>query len=97
MYVVIVEKYHYWIFFILELHSNYRASRSHPDSSRLDCDDDYTCLSGSKNLKHDPVSGKILNNAVHRIILDGDPEESGVYAVNDGKICKSKSFPKQNK
>jgi hypothetical protein len=35
----------------------------------------------------------MLNKAGYRIILDKDPEETGVYAVNDGKICKSKSFP----
>jgi hypothetical protein len=44
------------------------------------------------NLKRDLVSGKTLNRAGYRIILDEDPEEAGVYAVNDGKICKSKSF-----
>ena len=38
-------------------------------------------------------SGKILNKAGYRIILDEDPEESEIFAVNDGKICKSKSFP----
>ena len=47
-----------------------------------------------KNLKHDLLSGKALNKAGYRIIYDKDPEESGVFAVNDdGKICKSKSFP----
>ena len=46
-----------------------------------------------KNLKHDLLSGKGLNKAGYRVIYDEDPEESGVYAVNDGKICKSKSFP----
>ena len=25
--------------------------------------------------------------------MDEDTEESGVYAVEDGKVCKSKSFP----
>jgi hypothetical protein len=44
-------------------------------------------------LKHDLLSGKMLNKAGYRIILDEDPEESGVYAVNDEKICVSKSFP----
>jgi hypothetical protein len=44
-----------------------------------------------KNLKRDLLPGKALNRAGYRIILDEDPEESGVYAVNDGKICKSKS------
>jgi hypothetical protein len=44
-------------------------------------------------LKHDLLSGKMLNKAGYRIILDEDPEESGVYAVDGGKICKSKSFP----
>ena len=47
-----------------------------------------------KNLKHDLLSGKGLNKAGYRIILDEDPEESGIFAVQtDGKICKSKSFP----
>jgi len=46
-----------------------------------------------KDLKHDLLSGKMLNKAGYRIILDEDPEESGIFAVNDGKICKSKSFP----
>ena len=45
------------------------------------------------NLKHDLLSGKALNKAGYRIILDEDPEESGVFAVNKGKICKSTSFP----
>jgi hypothetical protein len=44
-------------------------------------------------LKHDLLSGKILNKAGYRIILDEDPKESEIYAVNDGKLCKSKSFP----
>ena len=44
-------------------------------------------------LKHDLLSVKGLNKAGYRVIYDEDPEESGVYAVNDGKICKSKSFP----
>jgi hypothetical protein len=37
----------------------------------------------------------MLNNlkAGYKIILDEDPEESGMYAVNDWKICKLKSFP----
>jgi hypothetical protein len=37
----------------------------------------------------------MLNKAGYRIIFDEDPEESGVHAVqvNDGKKCKSKSFP----
>ena len=49
-----------------------------------------------RNLKRDLLSGKALNRAGYRIILDEDPEEAGVYAVNDEKICnldcKSKSF-----
>ena len=45
------------------------------------------------NLKHDRLSGKMLNKAGYRIILDEDPEESGIFLVNEGKICKSKSFP----
>jgi hypothetical protein len=44
-------------------------------------------------LKHDLLSEKMLNKAGYRIILDDDPEESGVYADNDRKICKSKSCP----
>jgi hypothetical protein len=37
----------------------------------------------------------MLKKAGKRIILDldEDPKESGVCAVNDRKICKSKSFP----
>jgi hypothetical protein len=46
-----------------------------------------------KNLKYDLLSGKALNKAGYRVIYDEDPEESGVYAVLDGKICKSRSFP----
>ena len=47
-----------------------------------------------KNLKHDLLSGKMFNKAGYRIILDEDPEESGIFVVvNEGKICKSKSFP----
>jgi hypothetical protein len=46
-----------------------------------------------KDLKHDLLSGKMLNKAGYRIILDEDPEESRIFAVNDGKICKPKSFP----
>ena len=34
-----------------------------------------------KNLKHDLLSGKMLNKAGYRIILDEDPEESGICAV----------------
>jgi hypothetical protein len=45
-----------------------------------------------RNLKRDLLSGKALNRAGYRIIFDEDPEEAGVYVVNDGKICKSKSF-----
>jgi hypothetical protein len=41
-----------------------------------------------KDLKHDLLSGKMLNKAGYRIILDEDPEESGIFAVNEGKICK---------
>jgi hypothetical protein len=41
-----------------------------------------------KDLKHDLLSGKKLNKAGYRIILDEDPEESGIFAVNDGKICR---------
>ena len=47
-----------------------------------------------QNLKHDLLSGKMLNKARYRIIFDEDPEESGIFVVvNEGKICKSKSFP----
>jgi hypothetical protein len=35
----------------------------------------------------------MLNKEGYRIILDEDPEESGKFAVNAGKICKSKSVP----
>jgi hypothetical protein len=35
----------------------------------------------------------MLNKAGYRIILDEDPEESGIFAVNEEKICKSKSLP----
>jgi hypothetical protein len=38
------------------------------------------------------LSGETLNRAGYWIVLDEDPEEAGVYAVNDGKICSSKSF-----
>ncbi len=41
-----------------------------------------------KNLKHDLLSGKMLNKAAYRIILDEDPEKTGTFAVNEGKICK---------
>ncbi len=34
-----------------------------------------------KSLKHDIFSGKTLNKAMCRIILDEDPEESGVFQV----------------
>ncbi len=37
-----------------------------------------------KNLKHDSLSGKVLNKAGYGIILDEDPEESGIFAVNAG-------------
>ncbi len=45
------------------------------------------------NLKRDLLSGKALNKAGYRIILDEDPEESGVFAVNNGKLCRSRLFP----
>jgi hypothetical protein len=45
-----------------------------------------------KNLKRDLISSKALNRAGCRIVLDEDLEEAGVYAVNDGKICKFKTF-----
>ncbi len=43
-------------------------------------------------LKQDLLSGKMLNKEGYKIIFDEDPEESGVYAVNDRKIYISKSF-----
>ena len=49
-----------------------------------------------KNLKHDILSGKALNKAGYRVTYDPDPEESGVYAILDGKTCKSRSFPFMN-
>jgi hypothetical protein len=33
-----------------------------------------------------------MNRTGYLIVLDEDPEDAVVYAVNDGKICKSKSF-----
>jgi hypothetical protein len=35
----------------------------------------------------------MLNRAGCRIIFDEDPKESGIFAVNEGKICNSKAFP----
>ena len=92
---------------VLKCFRNYRTFSSHPYSSRRYCDDNNNnavCLKTYharhittktyivKNLKHDLLSGKMLNKAGYRIILDEDPEESGIFAVNEGKICKSKSF-----
>jgi hypothetical protein len=45
-----------------------------------------------KNFKHNLLSGNTLNRGGCRIVLDEDPEEAGVCAVNEGKVCKSKSF-----
>ena len=39
-----------------------------------------------QNLKHDLLSGKMLNNAAYRIILNAYSEESGIFAVNEGKM-----------
>jgi hypothetical protein len=44
------------------------------------------------NLKHDILSGKALIKAGYRIFPDEDPEESGVFAVHNGKISKPQSF-----
>ncbi len=45
-----------------------------------------------KSLQHDLLSGKALNKAVNRIVLEKDPEESGVFVVFNSKISKPKSF-----
>ncbi len=47
----------------------------------------------SRTSRHDLLSVKDLNKAGYRIVMDGDSEEQGVYAVEDDKVCKSKSFP----
>ena len=39
-----------------------------------------------QNLNHDLLSGKMLNKAGYRILLDEDPEESRIFAVDEGKI-----------
>ncbi len=33
-----------------------------------------------------------MNRARYRIILSEDPDEAGVYTLNDGKACKYRSF-----
>ncbi len=45
-----------------------------------------------KNLKHALLSGKMLNKAGYRIIIYEDPEESGIFAVNEGKIANRNHF-----
>jgi hypothetical protein len=44
-------------------------------------------------LKHDLGSVKGLNQSGYRVIHDEDEEESGVFAVINKKINKSRSFP----
>ena len=44
-------------------------------------------------LKHDLLSVKGLNKAGYAVNHHPDPEQSGVYAVRNNKIDKSKSFP----
>ena len=44
-------------------------------------------------LKHDLLSVKGLNQSGYRVIHDEDEEESGVFAVINKKINKSRSFP----
>jgi hypothetical protein len=44
------------------------------------------------SLKHDLLSVKSLNNYGYQVIHNKDREESGVFAVYDKKIDKSKSF-----
>jgi hypothetical protein len=44
-------------------------------------------------LKHDLLSVEGLNQSGYRVIHDADEEESGVFAVMNKKIDKSKSFP----
>ena len=44
-------------------------------------------------IKRDLLSGKALNRAGYRVILDSDYEEAGIYSVEKGKIDKAKSFP----
>ncbi len=49
-----------------------------------------------RNLKHNLFSGKMLHKTGYKIMLGGDPEETGLlvfFGVNDGKICKSSSLP----
>jgi hypothetical protein len=51
-----------------------------------------TYIIKSLRVKHDLLSGKALNKAGYRIVLDEDPEESRVFAVHNGKISKPQSF-----
>ena len=44
-------------------------------------------------LKYDLLSVKGLNQAGYAVSHHPDPEQSGVYAVINNKIDKSKSFP----
>ena len=44
-------------------------------------------------LKYDLLSVKELNRAGYAVNHHPDPEQSGVYAVINNKIDKSKSFP----
>jgi hypothetical protein len=44
-------------------------------------------------LKHDILSVKGLNNAGYSVHHHPDPEQSGVYAVFNNNIDKSKSSP----
>ena len=44
-------------------------------------------------LKDDLLSVKRLNQAGYAVSHHSDPEQSGVYAVINNKIDKSKSFP----
>jgi hypothetical protein len=43
-------------------------------------------------LKHYLLSGKALNRAGYRVVLDANNEEAGVYAVEKGKIDIARSF-----
>ena len=43
-------------------------------------------------LKHDLLSGKALNRAGYKVMLDADDDVARVYAVEKGKIDRAKSF-----
>ena len=45
-----------------------------------------------QKLKHDLLSVKELNKTGYQVIHDEDEKESGVFAVNDKKTDKFKSF-----